>query len=129
MAEECNTPTSENTHVTAEGAAIDDGLERLLVLPPTGPDTLKCIVQNLQAACQRTRRREAGDSAQADPTNAPTPSASAADSPSTERESTLAASPQSVSGTEMVSTETWWGRRWIDKATPGEVAAMRELLL
>ena len=24
--------------------------------------------------------------------------------------------------------ERWWAQRWIDKATPGEVAAMRELL-
>jgi hypothetical protein len=25
-------------------------------------------------------------------------------------------------------TDEWWAQRWIDKATPGELAAMRRLL-
>lgn len=28
----------------------------------------------------------------------------------------------------IVPTDKWWAQRWIDKATPGELAAMRELL-
>lgn len=27
-----------------------------------------------------------------------------------------------------VPTDRWWAQRWIEKATPGELAAMRELL-
>jgi hypothetical protein len=28
----------------------------------------------------------------------------------------------------LAPTDRWWAQRWIDKATPGELAAMRELL-
>ena len=29
---------------------------------------------------------------------------------------------------DLAPTDTWWAQRWIDNATSGEVAAMRELL-
>lgn len=130
MAEERTTPPTEIAHISTATAEVDDELKGLLSYR-TGPGTLKFIVENLQAACQRTRHREVGDSEQTDPpqpTKSPVPSARTAGS-SAEPEETLAAAPVSLIVTELVSTDTWWAQRWIDKATPGEVAAMRELLV
>ncbi|MEG3177768.1 hypothetical protein U1872_16130 [Sphingomonas sp. RB3P16] len=131
MAEKRNTSPTEIAHITTGKAEVDVVLEGLLN-SGTGPGTLKFIVENLQAACQRTRHREAGDSEQTDPpysTKAPVLSGSTAGSASADQEETLAAGTASVIVTELVSTDTWWAQRWIDKATPGEVAAMRELLV
>ncbi|TPG48300.1 hypothetical protein [Sphingomonas glacialis] len=135
MAEERNTLPTETAHISpataTATATAEDELKGLLSYK-TVPGTLKFIVQNLQAACERTRHRDVGDSEQTDPphlTKAPTPSASTAGSGSVEAEETLAAVTGSVIGTELVSTDTWWAQRWIDKATPGEIAAMRELLV
>lgn len=133
MAEESNAPPNESAHVEAAGpkAEIDDEREGLLA-GGTGAGTLKVIMQNVQAACRRARRREAGDSDHADPpvlTNTPALTASTAGSASAELETALAASTVSVGDMGLMSTDTWWAQRWIDKATPGEIAAMRGLLL
>lgn len=131
MAEESNARPSESAHFTAAEAEADDELKGL-VAAGTDPGSLKFVIQNLRVACQRARRREANDSENADPpthTDASAFPASVAGSASSELEAALAASTASVGDTELVSTDTWWAQRWIDKATPGELAAMRELLL
>lgn len=130
MAKECNAPPGDDAHSSTAGE-VGDALERPPA-PATGPATLKFVMQNLQAACERVRSRDAGDVVQADPPDpqtAPAPAPSPATSASAELTAALAASTTSVGATELVPTDIWWAQRWIEKATPGQVAAMRALLL
>lgn len=117
---------SESARLTMVEAEDHAQLEALL--PPwTGDRPLKFVTQNVHAAWQKARQRETSDSTQGDPSVPITAPVSLA-SGSADLEAVLAACTESVSGAELLPTDTWWAQRWIDNATPGEVAAMRALL-
>jgi hypothetical protein len=126
VVEECDVPADESTDL----ATVDDDLEQPLE-PSAGRGTLKFVRQNLHAAWQKARSRDAGDSVHPDPPTpieSPSPLVSTTGLVSADLDAALSASAESGGVIELIPTDIWWAQRWIDKATPGEVAAMRELL-
>jgi len=104
----------------------DAGVERIRD-PIVTRGLHKFITPSLLTAWQKMHYRETGRSAQG-PTME-TATAATVPMASSELEAALAlARSQLTSVTELRPTDYWWAQRWIDKATPGELAAMRELL-